>query len=1172
MKSGWAKLCPYRKRVTAVLIFLLLLVLQQVQAQQPQTFNIHVKNVPVVQIFKLIEQQSPYRILYLNKNLDHSQLVRMDFKGATLAQVLDLTLKNQPVSYKIDGNSVLISPKAFGTSPSKTSPEDNPGSDSIKVSGRVTSDKGIVLPGATVKLEGSSTGVTTDEQGQFKIVSGSRLNGYMIVSYVGFNPQRIQLPLSSTEHLNIELQPSETALRSVDVVSTGYQSLPKERVTGSFSFVNNEQFNRAVSPNFIDRLKGNVSGLTFDQTTENQAGISIRGRSTIFANTQPLIILDNFPFDGDLSAINPNDIESVSVLKDAAAASIWGARAANGVIVVTSKKGGYNRGVQVSLNSNVTFGAKPDLYYAPRISSKDYIDLERNLFSLGYYQDRIDSYNQRPLTPVVEILLRQQNGSISQIQADTQIEALSPYDLRQQAMKYLYQNSMSQQYNLSLNGGNDRQKYFVSLGYDGSKENVVANKSERISFNGSNTYQLLGNRLEVSTGILYTQSHKSANGLTYDQLMMGSSGLMYPYARLADENGQPLNVDQYRSGYLDTVGRGRLLDWHYSPVKEIRNNNNQTKSDFYLLNLDLKYKVVKGLDASVKYQYGKTQSRTDQLYNAESYYARNYINLNTSRDEQSGELKYAVPLGGIYDLANSTATTQNLRAGLTYDRFFSNAHGITILAGGEIKDLQTSAGSDRLYGYDDIHATHIPVDYVNSFPNSITGQYARIMNNQMVYEYADRYVSYFFNGSYRYKDLYSFSLSARKDASNLFGVHTNQKWSPFWSVGGAWNLSGAEFYHWKAVPYLKMRLTYGYNGNVDKSVSAYLTTLVVENNVYGSPAMVIKNPPNADLRWEKTGMLNWGLDFATNGNRISGTLEVFKKSGKDLMGYSTLTPSSGLTSYKGNTASMKGTGLDLTINTVNINRGLKWQTGLLFSIAADQVTSYKINSSSISEYLYYSSLMEGNPVSSIYSYRWAGLDGATGKPQGFLDGKLSTDYGGIINSIDHADLVYNGPAAPRISGAFMNTFSYRGFSVSVNLIYKMGYYFRRNSINYNALASGGDRGHSDYSRRWQKPGDEKTTNVPALVYPIDPSSDAFYSKAETLVEKADHIRLQDIRLSYDLMRTLRRSLPFEKIGFYIYANNLGILWRANSYKLDPDAGGASFTTPKTIAAGFKIDF
>ncbi|GAC1312053.1 MAG: hypothetical protein NVSMB24_32810 [Mucilaginibacter sp.] len=334
------------------------------------------------------------------------------------------------------------------------------------------------LEGATVKLQSGGT-TSTNKQGEFNLTSQSS-SGTIQISYQGYKTINLTYDKTQKWPLAISLQAKAASLKEVDIVSTGYQTFPKERATGSFVLIDSLLLNRRIGTTVLDRLDGVSSGLLFNQSlgNGNNAAISIRGRSTIFANPDPLIVLDNFPYDGDLNNINPNDIESISILKDAAAASIWGIKAGNGVIVITSKKGKLDRKTHISFYANTTVSQRPNLFYQPQMSSSDYVNLEQYLFNKGYYTNAIsDGFST--ISPAVAIFLQKQNGQISAADSASQINRFKRQDIRHDLEKYVYRPAVNQQYALSLDGGGKFNTYYVSAGYDNNKENTVGNNYRR---------------------------------------------------------------------------------------------------------------------------------------------------------------------------------------------------------------------------------------------------------------------------------------------------------------------------------------------------------------------------------------------------------------------------------------------------------------------------------------------------------------------------------------------------------------------------------------------------------------------------------------------------------------------------------------------------------------------
>lgn len=319
-------------------------------------------------------------------------------------------------------------------------------------------------------------------------------------------------------------------------------------------------------------------------------------------------------------------------------------------------------------------------------------------------------------------------------------------------------------------------------------------------------------------------------------------------------------------------------------------------------------------------------------------------------------------------------------------------------------------------------------------------------------------------------------------------------------------------------------------------------------------------------------MINFGLDFATNNAIIEGSIEYYLRKGTDLIGQSQLDPTTGNTVFKGNTSDMKGQGADIVIRTRNLNKQLKWQTAVLFSYATDKVIDYKVQQGAVWVYCdpRYMSPVEGKPLYSIFSFKFLGLDPSNGAPQGLLGTHISTEYKDIINSSNIDNLTYNGPANPTVFGSLRNTFAWKNLELSFAITWKLGYYFRRNSISYYALFNGANTGHPDFQYRWQTAGDERTTTIPSLFYDPDQNRDKFYQYSDVLIEKGDHFRLQDIQLSYDLTKEKIRSLPMRSLRVYLYCNNVGIIWRANKQGIDPDYL-SDYPNPRTIAIGIKTD-
>lgn len=1039
--------------------------------------------------------------------------------------------------------------------------------------GKIVDIDQIAIPDATIKEPIKNNSVKSDINGEFSIAIESQ-SERLIINHLGYNDNEISISDSLKTYIVI-LERSSELLEEVQI-NTGYQNISKERITGSFESVGNERLNRIVSADILSRLEGQ-SSVYFDNRFGNRS-ISVRGRSTIFGNADPLIVIDNFPYEGDINNINPNDIEKIDILKDAAAASIWGVRAANGVLVITTKKGAFNRKPTFEVNANVSVGAKPDLYYKKTMTTSDFINTEIFLYENGFYNSSINNTRRPIVSPVIELLENQRQGFISSGILNQTIDEMRRMDVREDLGKYLYRNAIKRQYAINYRGGTTAYSYYVSGGIDRNDDYLVGNDLNRLTLKSEHIFKPISN-ITIQGSISYTHNQKDQNSTINSIMPTGKE--LYPYASLKDSEGNVLPiVKDYRMGFIDTVGGGELLDWQYRPLQELEIADNRNKLDDIRMNLGVQYKINDHVGFDVIYQYGQQNQKTANHYSLETYMARNQINLYTQNENKI--LKYKVPMGGILDLTDATLTAHSARGQINYNDVWDNIHELTFMAGAEIRQTNSMFNNGRTYGYDHSILTFGNVNYEDHLPtyDNLRGSLA-IPNPASFSDNLLRFTSVYGNGAYTYKNKFTFSLSARKDASNLFGVNANQKGVPLWSAGLAWQLNKEDFYRWDLVPSIKLKASYGYSGNLDNSLSALTTVRYLTNAFYtGLNYATVSNPGNPELRWEKSGIANVGIEFSTKENILSGSIEYYRKTGKDLIGDSPVDPTTGVMSpmgtftYRGNVANMQGTGLDIILRSRNTNGKIRWETDWLFNVAKNKVTKYYLEGLTISSYLGAGSLVspvEGRAVYGIHSFNFAGLDPLTGDPQGYLDGQLSSDYTNLVNQ-DPSNLVYHGSRVPEVFGSINNTFTYRNFSLSFNLIYKLGYYFRRGSINYSGLFDQWS-GHADFSDRWQNPGDEEYTNIPSLIYPnSNPNRDSFYNSSDILVENGGHLRFQDITFSYEFNDPSVSNPLIRKLRLFAYVSNLGLLWSANSQGLDPDYPINDYPLPTMVSFGVKTSF
>ncbi len=1130
-----------------------------------QNVTLTVKDAPLEKVFTEIKRQTGYDFVYRTELLENTPKVNLSVNGASLQDVLDLCFKNQSLSYKIFQGFIAVKSK---DEPAET--ENNLPPPPINVHGKIVNEKGEPVI-ATITIKGTRITVSTTDNGEFSI-SNVDPNAVLVISGVSIETLEVKINgRTELATLSVKNKISTGEEVTVNTYSNGYQQLPRERSTGSIDYIDNKTYNRGISTDVLSRLDGIANSLYYNKSRGGTNEIFIRGTSSITLSSQPLIVLDGFPYTGDYNNINPNDIESVTVLKDAAAASIWGARAGNGVIVLVSKKAKYNQKFQLNVNVNSSVQDKPNLFQSTaHIDASDFIDVEKFLFDKGFYNSDFTSSNHRVISPVVQILLNQRNGVITPDQATQQVNAYRVLDNRNQLMKYMYDRQVNQQYSLSMSGGNQVINYFLSGGYD-RNDNIggqPGNKMEKQTVHSIASFKPIS-KLDIKVGIDYTHL---AN--RYPAIGIGSpgggKGSYYPYAMIVDANGNALTLPRdYAQNFKDTAGAGKLLDWNYKPLDELNRGNFNNDNNDLLFNVSINYPIFKFLSASVQYQHEWNSGYTKNIYSPQTYYSRNMINLYTQRTPNG--FTYPVPFGGIVQQSTTGLSRDNFRPMLSFNKSLSGKHELSAIAGFEVNQARTTGATiPTAYGYNDEILSTIPVNTSVSyrfFDNLGSGV---IPSSLGFGEKVNRFVSYFTNIGYTFNKKYTFTASARKDQSNLFGVNTNNRGIPLWSSGLSWKTSNEPFYKSNLFPFLSMRASFGYSGNSSPSIPALSVISYSTNSYYTNfPYADVTTPSNPDLRWEKIGQLNIGVDFEMRNKCVIGSVEYYHKKGIDLLSSVPVDITTGFDYLTKNAANMVTNGVDISLNFKIIDRkNFVWNSSVNFNYMRNKVTKYLLKQSSPGGYVSGGGGItprEGADPYQILTYRFAGLDGQTGDPMGYVNGALSKDYNKLLSPASINELVEKGTNRPPFYGSVINNITWKGFSLSANISYKFGFYLVKPTINYvdffNTWAQ-----NDDYARRWQKPGDEALTTVPSMTYPANSNRDRFYQNSDATVIKGDIIKLQDIKLNYEFRPIKVGSTTIKQLNLFFYATNLGVVWRANKDKIDPDAPGG-YSVPKMYAIG-----
>ncbi len=514
---------------------------------------------------------------------------------------------------------------------------------------------GLPVPGATLRLARHRAVIaSSDADGSFRIVFPA-FPDTLVVSHVGYKPYSVVITTPVT-NFRVTLEPVTTEMETV-VVNTGYQKLRPNEVNGSYVVLDSKALNEQTGTNILQRLNGVTNGMLFNiGKSGTNAGtanpVSIRGLSTINGPLFPLIIVDDFPYEGDINNINPADVESVTILKDASAASIWGARAGNGVIVITTKKGRFNQKLSANMQSSVMIMMPADLYYTPQVSVEDYIATEAMSFSKGYFNGIINNTSARPpLPPAVEVFLQRRQGLISAGDSAAMISKLEATDIREQYARHLQRKSVIQQHALSFTGGSNQIAWMLSAGHNRSVgENFSTSSKTNIHL--SNTIRPVKN-LSVGMDAYYTSANDKTGALPF-ALVSKINNRYIPYMSLVDADGNAAAIALYRSGYLDTAGAGRLLSWYYYPLNDHHHDHTTTHLQDVLASVSLQYSILPSLSATASYQYEKQWVTSDRLADKESYYTRDLINRFTQVGATAGSPNiYPVPYGDVLGRSGS---------------------------------------------------------------------------------------------------------------------------------------------------------------------------------------------------------------------------------------------------------------------------------------------------------------------------------------------------------------------------------------------------------------------------------------------------------------------------------------------------------------------------------------
>ncbi|RZJ90087.1 MAG: SusC/RagA family TonB-linked outer membrane protein, partial [Chryseobacterium sp.] len=855
----------------------------------------------------------------------------------------------------------------------------------------------------------------TDDGGRYNLPAVQPTDS-ISVSYLGYRTQVISI--NSRTEINITLQISISSLAQVDVsVSTGYQVLSKERATGSFGKPDMQVFSQRVGSNdIVSRLDGLVPGLTVfsgaTRVTPNRNGNGasqqqslIRGSTTIQVTQQPIYIVNGVKVT-DFSAINPNDIADITVLKDAAALAIYGANAANGVIVVTTKSGSAGQ-IRFNYTGNFNFQGKPDFDYVSRhqLTSSQFIQTAREIFDPTMYP--LATLSTSYIAPHETILYNQAAGMITASQAQASLDSLANINNASQIRDLWYRNAYTMNHTVSASGGNPRYNFYSSLSYLDNHSNQIGAASKAYLVNLSqNITPNNWLRLTLNTSLNNTTSESAR------PINIGANFLPYQLFQDTDGNNLLLNYVQGLSATTraDYQTRSRInLD--YSPMDEINGGFNKGNNLNINTSASVGVKIWNGLSFEGVYGYQKAPG-TNVSYDDNSLYAQRKLALSFTVAPTAASVPvYNLPItGGRYQTGNNDQRNWTVRNQLIYNTsLFKNKDRLNVQIGQEAQEQLNTRSTTIVRGYDRNLQTYSLLNYAALSQGIVGGvsSFWASLTEQPFTETEDltRFTSYFGLLNYSLLEKYDFDASIRTDRSNLFAVDVSGQKKPTSSFGVKWQVSKEDFM--KDVNWIKglgLRATYGITGNSPfVGTAATVDILGVRTTSTNGNALSIDTPPNRKLSFEKTQNYNLGVDFSLFNYRLSGNVDLYKKNTTDLLGRMIPNPLNGFESTTGNLGNLTNKGIEVNLRSANIQlKDFNWSTNFVFSYNQNKLVSYsELQAYMLTDSYRMSALYDvGYSSPPLFAYRYAGLDNQ-GDPQiqladGTITKKPYESFGGNV--------------------------------------------------------------------------------------------------------------------------------------------------------------------------------
>ncbi len=1180
-------------RLTMLKVFLIIGMLNCIAEVNSQTMikELKLKNVELSVVLERLEELTSFDFVFSYDDVEGYE-VSADFSNITLEECLNHLLDNLPFNYTTSDDLVIINFEKNITS------ENTETAVRINIKGKITDESGNPLPGATVLEEGTLNGVTTDEQGKYTLtVSGK--NSVLKISFVGFETQKI--PINNKTVINVVLKEETTNLD--EVVVTGYQDIPKVRSTGSVSKVTAADIKESGAVSIDQVFRGKMTGalaLNVSGRPGAATRIRIRGLNSITGNMEPIWIVDgiemqeavpnisvggvnlqNSILTNGIGAIAPEDIESITVLKDAAASALYGARAANGVIVVQTKKGnaGQNR---ITISNSFSISEAPTNRYE-MMNTAEKIQFERDLFEDKPFNSTIGRVNQ--------LLLRQYQGRISKEEVEAQIAELSKVNT--DWFDVIFKTAYSRRHNISFSGGTQKMQYYASANL--SEEQGILEGNKLNSFNSTSRLNIVPvPQLKVESQLKVSVRKDVIPNPMEDPFEYAT--FANPYEKPFNEDGS-YAYDRTTTPYKDIYQADEDDQyWDYNILEDMASSTRENKTSSITFDGRISYDILKNLniESQLQYTYSSSYGREWALPGTYASYKRGILH-NSGMREVPDELNK-----GYLKETHGDSEAYTFKNLIKYNANINKKHFVNVLLGQQASKSNAGNFFSLLPEYD-------PVFKIGSYPGELDDDLFNYFSNEKItfdtYNFEmlgntgiseTRTASFFMHGIYSYQDIYVLNASIRYDGVDIIGNKNN--FTPLWNISGKWNMHREKFMEkFDFIEVLSLRLSVGYTGSIDRNALpfSYLTYL---SNYYVDGTMVPSrvNWKNPNIKWQRKYDRNLGFNASLFKSRLNIEFNYYNNRTVDLLDNKQLPISSGVPSIKANVASVTNQGIELNLTTVIVNKN-DWRWTVNFNLSKNENKITETFYKDISELpiidnewpiafpsKYYT---VGYDVSAVFGYEFAGVDPLTGNTLAYVTNEEflnpweihSEKDGRKIIDMDHyfnheATISYLGKTEPSLYGGFGTTLSYKDFTLAAQFAYVSGNIIVSPSTTQLAAASRNLLRNS--ANRWRQPGD--ITDIPEIVKRSNSNSgvsklaytDYFFSSN---MEKGDFLKLTYVNLSYDLPRTFIRKLGMQRCRFSINANNL-FTW--TKYKgIDPENNGLfGYPSSRRYTASLEITF